>query len=50
METVKSKLSQTDVDEHIERLGKSKRFMPRYQNIKFLGAVAAMVIPADVAR
>ena len=47
---VKSKLSQTDVDEHIERLGKIKRFMPRYQNIKFLGAVAAMVIPADVAR
>jgi hypothetical protein len=34
---VKSKLSQTDVtdvDEHIERLGKIKRFMPRYQNIK----------------
>ena len=48
--TVKSKLSQSDVDEHIERLSKIKRFMPRYQNIKFLGAVAAMVIPVDVAR
>lgn len=47
---VKSKLSQADVDEHIERLGKIKRFMPRYQNIKILGAVAAMVIPADAAR
>ena len=31
-------------------LSKIKRFMPRYQNIKILGAVAAMVIPADVAR
>ena len=24
--------------------------MPRYRNMKFLGAVEAMVIPADVAR
>jgi len=47
---VKSKLSQADVDEHIERLSKIKRFMPRYENINFFGAVAAMVIPADVAR
>jgi hypothetical protein len=47
---VKSKLSQADVDEHIERLSKIKRFMPRYENIKFFGAVAAMVIPIDVAR
>ena len=47
---VKSKLSQADVDEHIERLDEIKRFMPRHRNMKFLGAVAAMVIPADVAR
>ncbi|PZU99885.1 MAG: hypothetical protein DCE90_00930 [Pseudanabaena sp.] len=47
---VKSKLSQLDVDEHLERLGKIKQFMPRYHDIKILGAVAAMVIPNDVAR
>ena len=47
---VKSKLTQADVDEHIERLGKIKRLMPRYQNVLVLGAVAAMVIPKDVAR
>lgn len=47
---VKSKLSQADVDEHIERLGKIKRFMPRFANTRILGAVAALVIPADVAR
>lgn len=47
---VKSKLSRADVDEHLERLGKIKQFMPRYGDIKILGAVAAMVIPNDVAR
>ena len=47
---VKSKLSQTDVDEHLERLAKFKRLMPRYQDVSALGAVAAMVIPTDVAR
>ncbi|BAM51291.1 MULTISPECIES: hypothetical protein [unclassified Synechocystis] len=47
---VKSKLSQDDVDEHLERLGKFKRLLPRYQNFNLLGAVAAMVIPGDVAR
>jgi glycosyltransferase involved in cell wall biosynthesis len=45
-----SKLSQDDIDEHIEQLSKIKRLMPRYQNIRFLGTVAAMVIPADAAR
>ena len=45
----KSKLSQDDVDEHLERLGKFKRLLPRYQDFNLLGAVAAMVIPADVA-
>ena len=47
---VKSKLSQDDVDEHLERLGKFKRLLPRYQSFNILGAVAAMVIPGDVAR
>ena len=46
---VKSKLNTTDVDEHLERLGKFKQFMPRYQEVKALGAVAAMVVPEDVA-
>jgi hypothetical protein len=47
---VKSKLTQTDVDEHLERLGKFKRLLPRYQNLNILGAVAAMVTPSEVAR
>ena len=46
---VKSKLTQSDVDEHIERLEKFKRLMPRYQNLKALGAVAGMVVPKDIA-
>ena len=47
---VKSKLSQADVDEHLERLAKFKQLMPRYQDVKALGAVAAMVVPDEVAR
>jgi hypothetical protein len=47
---VKSKLTQRDVDEHLERLGKFKRLLPRYENIQLLGAVAAMVAPSEVAR
>ncbi len=31
---VKSKLSQADVDEHLERLGKFKRLMPRYADVR----------------
>ena len=46
---VKSKLSQKDVDDHLERLDKFKRLMPRYQNMKALGAVAAMVVTEEVA-
>ena len=46
---VKSKLSQKDVDEHIERLEKFKHFMPEYQKRKALGAVAAMVVKEKVA-
>ncbi len=39
---VKSKLIKADVDEHLERLSKFKRLLPRYQNIELLGAVATM--------
>ena len=46
---VKSKLTQKDVDEHLQRLEKFKRLMPRYQNLKALGAVAAMVVEGEVA-
>lgn len=47
---VKSKLTKSDVDEHLERLNKFKRLLPRYQNIQLLGAVAAMVTPSEIAR
>jgi hypothetical protein len=47
---VKSKLSQADVDEHLERLSKFKRLMPRYNDVRAMGAVAGMVVPPEVAR
>jgi hypothetical protein len=47
---VKSKLTQADVDEHLERLGKFKRLMPRYRDLQAMGAVAGMVVPDEVAR
>ncbi|MGI0483720.1 hypothetical protein ACN4EE_23440 [Geminocystis sp. CENA526] len=47
---VKSKLTKADVDEHLERLSKFKRLLPRYQNIELLGAVATMVAPLEVSR
>ncbi len=47
---VKSKLAQADVDEHLERLAKFKRMLPRYGDVRALGAVAAMVVPPEVAR
>lgn len=47
---VKSKLTQTDVDEHLDRLGKFKRLMPRYSDVRAMGAVGGMVVPDDVAR
>lgn len=46
---VKSKLTQRDVDQHLERLAKFKQFMPRYQDTQALGAVAAMVVTDEVA-
>ena len=47
---VKSKLTHADVNEHLERLGKFKRLMPRYAQVRALGAVAAMVVPREVGR
>ncbi|MBD2424943.1 DUF3782 domain-containing protein [Phormidium sp. FACHB-1136] len=47
---VKSKLTQPDVDEHLERLSKFKRLMPRYADVQTMGAVAGMVVPNEVAR
>ena len=45
----KSNLSVDDVNEHLERLEKVKRLLPRYNNCKVLGGVAGMVIPDNVA-
>jgi hypothetical protein len=45
----KSNLSIDDVNEHLERLEKIKRLIPRYKDNRILGAVAGMVIPANVA-
>lgn len=45
----KSNLSIDDVNEHLERLAKIKRLIPRYKNNRVLGAVAGMVIPDNVA-
>jgi hypothetical protein len=46
----KSHLSIDDVNEHLERLDKIKRVLPRYKDNRVLGAVAGMVIPENVAR
>jgi len=46
----KSNLKIDDVNEHLDRLAKLKRLLPRYATTKVMGAVAAMVIPDNVAR
>ncbi|MBF2056619.1 MAG: hypothetical protein IGQ45_05205 [Cyanobacterium sp. T60_A2020_053] len=46
---VKSKLNQRDIDEHLERLNKFKRLMPRYQEMRAYGAVGAMIVTDEVA-
>ena len=46
----KSNLSHDDVNEHLARLQKIKRFMPRFETSNILGAVAGMVIPDNVAK
>ena len=45
----KSNLSIDDVNEHLERLAKIKRLIPRYRDNKIIGAVAGMIIPENVA-
>ena len=45
----KSNLSIDDVNEHLERLEKIKRFLPDHVNKRISGAVAGMVIPVNVA-
>jgi hypothetical protein len=45
----KSNLSIDDVNEHLERLEKVKRLLPDHKNKRVSGAVAGMVIPANVA-
>lgn len=46
----KSNLSQDDIDEQVLRLAKFKRLLPSYAQKRVLGAVAAMVIPDNVAQ
>jgi hypothetical protein len=45
----KSNLKQQDVDEHLVRLAKLKRLLPTYADKRVMGAVAAMVVPDNVA-
>lgn len=46
----KSNLKTDDVNEHLERLAKLKRLLPRYAGFSVMGAVAALVVPDNVAR
>jgi hypothetical protein len=46
----KSKLGVEDVDAHGERMEKFKRIFPRYADARAWGAVAAMLLPEEVAR
>ena len=46
---VKSKLSQRDVEEHLERLALFKELFPRYADARVFGAMAAMVAPGKQA-
>ncbi|WNC86574.1 hypothetical protein RHP47_12155 [Thermosynechococcus sp. QKsg1] len=47
---VKTRLSQSDVDEHLERIAKFRRLAHQYRGTKLLGAVAGMIVPPEVAR
>ena len=46
----KSNLKLDDVNEHLLRLAKLKRLLPKYADSKVMGAMAAMVVPDNVAR
>ncbi|MGZ8219094.1 DUF3782 domain-containing protein [Methylomagnum sp.] len=46
----KSELKLDDVREHLDRMGRFKALFPAYREHRVMGAVAAMVVPDDVAR
>jgi hypothetical protein len=46
----KSKMSTKYVDEHVARMEKLKQMLPAYQHHQTFGAVAALVMPDEVAR
>lgn len=46
----KSHASTDDVKEYIEKLAKFKDFFPRYRDLELMGAIAAMVMPDNVAK
>ncbi len=46
----KSLLSIDDVDQHLNSLNKLKKLLPSYADKQVMGAVAAMVLPDNVAR
>ena len=46
----KSHATTDDIREHLDRLRKFKDFFPRYRDLELMGAVAAMVMPDDVAK
>jgi len=46
----KSRLTVEDVQEHLSRLERFKRCYPRFADYRLMGAVAAMVLPDEVAR
>ncbi len=46
----KSHLTREDVEDHLERLGKIKRLLPKYREVRLMGAVAAIVMSDEVAR
>ncbi len=47
---VKSKFSIDDVNEHLQRMEKFKPLFPEYADKQAVGAIAAMVMPDDVAK
>lgn len=47
---VKSKLTDRDVDDHLERIGRFKVLFPEFASKRLLGAIAAMVVPDDAVR
>ncbi|MEW6219532.1 MAG: DUF3782 domain-containing protein [Thermodesulfobacteriota bacterium] len=46
----KSTLAVDDIALHLDRLSRFKRLAPQYATLKLMGAVAAMVLPDEVAR